>query len=257
MEKRKRKHISRSYLGKQVEIIIDRPIGSRHPQYDDVVYPINYGYIPDTLSGDGEELDIYLMGVDEPLTSFSGRIIGIIHRKNDVEDELVAAPEGRVFHQAEIAQAVYFTERFFESRIESLYEKSCGTVPFTKVNGVTHYLLIAAPDDGYCGFPKGHMERGESEEQTALRETYEETSVNVTLVPGFRQEIAYQMEGKKTKSVVYFPAEYSDQTPEHHPGFEHLRYMSLPYEQAMRALTYDNTRQLLTQVDAYLRERKE
>ena len=81
-----RKALVKSYLGKTVNISIDRPIGSVHPKQDDIVYPINYGFIPKVLGGDGEELDVYLLGVDAPVKEYTARIIGIVHRCNDVLD---------------------------------------------------------------------------------------------------------------------------------------------------------------------------
>ena len=88
---------SLSYLGKEVEIKIDRPLGSTHPKHKNIVYPINYGYIPEVFSADGEELDVYLLGVDEPVTEYTARIIAIVHRRDDNEDKLIAVPEGISF----------------------------------------------------------------------------------------------------------------------------------------------------------------
>lgn len=113
-----RKALVKSYLGKTVTISIDRPIGSVHPKHEDVVYPINYGFIPEVLGGDGEELDVYLLGVDTPVKEYSARIIGIVHRHNDVEDKLVAAPEGISFTVEEITEAVRFQEQYYDSEIE-------------------------------------------------------------------------------------------------------------------------------------------
>lgn len=115
-----RKALVNSYLGKAVEIKIDRPIGSFHPKRFYLVYPINYGYIPGVLGGDGEELDVYLLGVDVPVTEFVARVIGIVHRSNDVEDKLVAAPEGMNFTKKEITDFVHFQEQYYESEIEIL-----------------------------------------------------------------------------------------------------------------------------------------
>lgn len=106
------------FLGKIVDVIIDRPIGSKHSEkYPNHIYPVNYGYIPDTISQDGEELDCYVLGVFEPLTSFSGKCIAIIHRKNDNDDKLIVAPDGRTFTDDEIRVLTEFQERFFESEI--------------------------------------------------------------------------------------------------------------------------------------------
>lgn len=83
-------------------------MGSARPKHPDMIYPVNYGYIPNIFSADGEELDVYLLGVGEPVETYTARIIAIVHRHNDVEDQLVAAPEGCHFDPAEIAAAVYF-----------------------------------------------------------------------------------------------------------------------------------------------------
>ena len=109
------------YLGKCVTIGIDRPIGYVHRKGEKtLLYPINYGYIPGVRGGDGEELDVYLMGVDTPLTSYTGRIVGIVYRANDVEDKLVMAPDGKRFSANEIANAVYFQEKYYQTTIRSL-----------------------------------------------------------------------------------------------------------------------------------------
>ena len=115
-----RKALVKSYLGKTVDIRIDRPIGSIHPKHPDIIYPINYGYIPNVLGGDGEELDVYLLGIDTPVNEYSARIIGIVNRHNDVEDKLVAAPEGINFNKEEIAKAIRFQEQWYDTTVEVL-----------------------------------------------------------------------------------------------------------------------------------------
>lgn len=119
-----RKALVRPYLGKTVTIKIDRPIGYIHKKENySFTYPINYGYIPGVLGGDGEELDVYLLGVDVPISDYTGKIIGIVYRKNDVEDKLVMAPEGVVFTQNEIKEQIYFQEQYYETEIEVLLQK--------------------------------------------------------------------------------------------------------------------------------------
>lgn len=115
-----RKALVKSYLGKIVSIKIDRPIGSEHPKHPGLIYPINYGYIPNVLGGDGEELDVYLLGVDVPVEEYTARVIGIVHRHNDVEDKLVAAPDGSAFNKDEISRAVHFQEQYYQSEIETI-----------------------------------------------------------------------------------------------------------------------------------------
>ena len=115
-----RKAQVKSYLGKTVTIGIDRPIGYVHVKGEKtLVYPINYGYIPGVLGGDDEELDVYLLGVDHPVESYTCRIVGIVHRKNDVEDKLIGAPEGIAFSANEMLQAVVFQEKYYDSYVET------------------------------------------------------------------------------------------------------------------------------------------
>ena len=110
-----------SYLGKTVTIGIDRPVGYvHHKGAKTLVYPINYGYIPNVLGGDGEELDVFLLGVDEPVDTYTGRIIAIVYRADDVEDKLVMAPEGVTFPADEIARAVRFQEKYYHTTIHSI-----------------------------------------------------------------------------------------------------------------------------------------
>ncbi len=108
----------RPYLGKLLNIEIDRPIGYVHHKGDKtLVYPINYGYIPNVLGGDGEELDVFLLGVGQPVKTFCGRIVGIVLRADDVEDKLIMAPDGMSFTADEMTRAVYFQERYYDSRV--------------------------------------------------------------------------------------------------------------------------------------------
>ena len=116
-----RKTLVKSYLGKMVDIKIDRPIGYVHKKEKySLTYPINYGYIPDVLGGDGEELDVYLLGVDKPVEEYTVKIIGIAHRENDVEDKLIASPIDKVFYQNEIAEAIHFQEQYYKTSVESI-----------------------------------------------------------------------------------------------------------------------------------------
>ena len=103
-----------SFAGKKVHIAVDRPIGYNHKG---IIYPVNYGYIPGVFAGDGEEQDVYILGVSHPLREFDGIIIGAALRNDDVEDKLIAAPEGMTFSPGEMARAVRFQEQYFDSRI--------------------------------------------------------------------------------------------------------------------------------------------
>ena len=83
---------TQNFLHQTLTIKIDRPLGSRHPKWD-FIYPVNYGFVPDTISGDGEETDAYILGISEPLEIFTGKCIAVIHRINDDDDKLIIVPE--------------------------------------------------------------------------------------------------------------------------------------------------------------------
>jgi len=104
-------------LGETVTVIMDRPMGTCHPKHKDMYYPVNYGYIPGIIGGDGEEQDAYVLGVDEPLQKFTGVVVAIIFRADDVEEKWVVAPEGMTFTKEDIWEQVNFQEQYFRSEI--------------------------------------------------------------------------------------------------------------------------------------------
>lgn len=108
---------SLDYIGKRVAMVVDRPLGSVHPKHANIIYNINYGYIPNTQSGDGEELDAYLIGVDKPLDKFEGFCIAVLRRTQENDDKLIIVPEGTTVTEQEIRKQVDFQEKFFESNI--------------------------------------------------------------------------------------------------------------------------------------------
>ena len=104
-------------IGRMVKVIVDRPLGTFHPKHPDILYPVNYGYIPGVLAPDGEEQDAYILGVHEPVGEFVGRVIAIIHRFDDVEDKWVVAPENVSCTKEEIMEQVAFQEQYFCTEI--------------------------------------------------------------------------------------------------------------------------------------------
>jgi len=113
---------SLSFLGQKVNVVIDRPLGSKHPQHG-FIYEVNYGYIPNTKSPDGEEQDLYVLGIDKPVDKIIGVCIAVIHRTNDNDDKLVVTPNGEDFSDEEISKAwptslveklVEFQEKYFK-----------------------------------------------------------------------------------------------------------------------------------------------
>ncbi len=111
-------------IGSIVTVTVDRPLGSYHPQHPSMYYPVNYGYIEGTMAADGEEQDAYILGVNEPISKFTGRVIAVIHRENDIEDKWVVAPEGVLFTEEQIAELTHFQEQYFNIKIR-LLQQSC------------------------------------------------------------------------------------------------------------------------------------
>ncbi len=108
--------MSKEYLNKIVTVKMDRPLGCKHPNHG-FIYPVNYGYIPGTVSGDGEELDAYVLGEHKPLDEFTGKVIAIIHRTSDNDDKLVVMKDGRNYTDEQIRALTEFQEQYFESII--------------------------------------------------------------------------------------------------------------------------------------------
>lgn len=107
---------SKKYLGQEVTVKMDRPMGSKHPKWN-FIYPVNYGFIPNTKAPDGEELDAYVLGVFEPKEEFTGTCIAIIHRTNDNDDKLVVVPKNKEYSDEQIRALTEFQESFFKSEI--------------------------------------------------------------------------------------------------------------------------------------------
>ncbi len=133
-----------------------------------------------------------------------------------------------------------------------IYEKACGAVVYTFLNGRIHYVIIQQ-QEGFHGFPKGHVEKNETEEETALREIYEEVGLRPTLIKGFKVIDEYPLLRKQhvIKQVVYFLAEYSSQAIIIQEE-ELLGAMLLPYEEAIKILDYESSRKVLAQADHFL-----
>ena len=123
LSSQERENLIQAYLGRYVTVQIDRPIGFHHVTKGiHLHYSVNYGFLPGVTGGDGEEQDVYVLGVTEPLETFSGRIIGAVRRKDDNEDKFVAAPEGLVLTAEQISEAIRFVEQYFDSTIETIFD---------------------------------------------------------------------------------------------------------------------------------------
>ncbi len=110
---------AQSPIGLEVVVTVDRPLGSSHPDYPEMIYKVNYGYVEGLLAADGEWQDAYILGIDGPVKSFKGKVMAVIHRRDDVETKWVVAAEGRRFSAEDIHKQTNFQEKYFDSWIES------------------------------------------------------------------------------------------------------------------------------------------
>ena len=172
-----------SFLGRTVTVTVDRPLGSVHPKYNDMIYPINYGYLDGVIAPDGEELDVYIFGENKRLKEFTGRVVAIVHRDDDIEDKLVAIPDGVDFSASEIENAVSFQEKYYDSRIEIFDPKvihilgasGSGTTTLGKAISEKYGFKHLDTDDFYWlpTDPKYTAKREPSERQRLLAEAIE------------------------------------------------------------------------------------
>ena len=206
----------KEYLGKTVSIKIDRPIGYVHKKEKySLVYPVNYGYIPDVFGGDGEELDVYLLGVTEPVEEYTCRVIGAALRRNDVEDKLVAAPEGVNFTAEEIRAQVDFQEKWYDSEIYAMPHFIDGVkenVDYYERPGA-YFLPIKDGKIGVAGkegsklfFIGGGREKGETDEQNLTREVLEEIGYGIKIGSCFAT--AEQFKPDQTDIGYFHPYQY-------------------------------------------------
>lgn len=195
--KRKHRQQIEAYLGKTVQIVVDRPMGSCHPTYEDMVYPVNYGYLPGVVGGDGEAQDAYLLGVDAPVGEYTGKVIAIIYRQDDKEDKLVVAPEGMLFTKQQILDAIDFQERYFHTKIKLdisqrpmvRFYRNDPNAPKTTMP--THLganaiitcdgklLLEKRRDSETWGLVGGGVKKTETTKQAITREIYEELGLRI------------------------------------------------------------------------------
>jgi len=170
------------YLGQTVKVKVDRPLGSKHPEYN-LIYPVNYGYIENTISGDGEEIDAYILGEFEPLKEYEGKVIGVILRSNDNENKLVVAKNMNSYSKSQIMALTEFQERFFKSDIVT-YEWLTPAIRNTAkaiIKEKGKLLVLEENHDGmkYYHLPGGGIEFRETIEKALERELMEEIGYKI------------------------------------------------------------------------------
>ena len=192
----------------------------------------------------------YLHGAAEGVQA-RGRAVGVlVDRVSGSMSVLLDGGTERIWTQSDIAEAVDYWECRNALRIWCLHEKSCGAVVVTG-DGVKRKYLIIRMHHGHCGLPKGHVEKFETEQETALREVREETGVSVTLVDGFRETVVYSLTPRTTKESVYYIGKFDGESVVIQES-EVSAYRLCPYEEARALITYDNDRAVLDAAHRFL-----
>lgn len=174
-------------------------------------------------------------------------IIAVIERLNDVKDIWVGVSHDKILYEPYIRDRIGFYEKNYKTEYHFLYEKTCGSVLFLRDNGVKKYLLIKN-DSGHIGFPKGHIEVGETERQTARREVFEETGIDIEINEETRQEYTYKTLNGSIKKCIYFCNEFDMQEIKIQQE-EISESWLLPYEEAMKLLNFKEDRRILEKAD--------
>ena len=242
-------------LGRLVEVIVDRPLcvqPGRDRRKD--ALPVNYGYIPRIQNKNGGIQRAYLMGLQKPVRRFNGRVIAIFSTFTG-DDVWIVAPVHTCFYEPDIRHSLAFRKDLAEAPLKCLYEKSCGAVVFRRQGTHLRFLVIKNVKGKNWGFPKGHVEFGETEQETALREIMEETGLQVRLFDGFRCSIQYSIWGRASKQVVFFLAETQEEKVVMQES-EIERYAWLSLHEALEIFRFENDRRVLRCATGWLKKNK-
>lgn len=236
-------------LGKYVRVRVTNPIHSVNSQ-SGITYLLNYGIIEGKKRFDNVSYGAYIMGINHPVRTFDGRVIAVIESDDKSLPVYVVAPRSTRFILNQIQDAVAFAQGE-ECRITCLYERSCGAVVYRVINSEIRYLLIKNKRSANWGFPKGHVEKGESNEQTAAREVLEETGIHIKILPQFAYKSEYIIHGDVEKSVTIYLARTNDtQTVIQKEEIDD--YIWLSYDKAVATLKFINDRNILKSAREYL-----
>ena len=239
-------------LGKMVRVKVTKPC-NYFDSKTNVRYLINFGLAE--ISGEKRNfvLGAYILGVNHPVRVFEGKVIAVLRRSQNGKTALVVAPKNMRRIDYEIRDVLEFAEPRDSYTLECLYEHSCGAVVFRRINDEYRFLLIKNRRSNHWGFPKGHMERGETREETAVREVLEETGVHIHIFSDFSFESRYKIGSKIEKRVDVFLASTEDtQTVIQKEEIED--YIWLRFPEALATLRFENDKEILTAAQDYMLE---
>lgn len=233
-------------LGKYVRVKVTSPIGSTNEA--GYTYPLNYGTVYSN-----EKQSAFIMGIHHPVRNFDGRVIAILSDRNTKSFIWIVAPKSTRFIINDIKKHINIERDFPTYRLECLYESSCGAVVYRDIHGEVRYLLIKNKRSAHWGFPKGHIEDGETKQDTAYREVLEETGIHVNLIDGYESVSKYKIRDRIEKMVTIFVGTTKD-TSTIIQQSEIEDYIWLTYDRAMSLLKFDNDKKILSSANTYLND---
>ncbi len=199
-----------------------------------------------TISG----IPAFVLGTKEPLSHFDGEVIAIAKQRKENKEFWIVAPAGSIFYEPQISGLLSRFLPMSETHYICLYEKSCGAVLFAQSDGVRKYLLIKNMS-GHIGFPKGHIEFGEDEKKTAMREVYEETGVRIKITDSFREYYCYTINNFIRKKAVYFLSSFNPANIKMCIR-EISEYKLLDYNEAYETLSFKHDKDVLEKAQKYI-----
>lgn len=237
-------------LGKIVRVRVTAPMNSVNKRFG-YTYALNFGLIEGGSPTGNCVQFAYIMGVSHPVRHFEGRVVAIVRRLGGKGVVWVVAPKSTRFIVNDIKKALDFAENREKYNIDCLFERSCGAVVFYGSGEDRVFLLIKNKRSAHWGFPKGHIEDGETNEQTATREVLEETGLDVTIVPGFSSTSKYTIQGKVEKTVTIFLATASSRgVTLQEDEIDDSKWVG--YNEALELLNFENDRHIFLQAGEFL-----
>lgn len=241
-------------LGKSVKVRITKPFNSFDSKTN-TKYMLNFGVAEIKTEKRTFIQSACVMGINHPVNIFEGRIIAVVRHQDKRPNYIIVAPKKSRYINFEIEDAIKFLEKNRPHRLECLYESSCGAVVFKDLGNVRKFLLIKNKRSAHWGFPKGHIERGETQQQTAKREVLEETGLHINIIDGYSSTSEYKIAGKVEKRVTIFIAATTDSTTIIQPE-EIEDYIWLDYDNALKQLKFENDRSILISANDFLKIKK-
>lgn len=240
-------------LGKSVRVRITKPFN----YYDrklNIRYQLNFGVAEIKTEKRCFIYNACVLGINHPVNIFEGRIIAVVRHPDKRPNFIVVAPKKSRYINFEIEDAIKFYEKNKPHTLDCLYESSCGAVIFRNINGQRRFLLIKNKRSAHWGFPKGHIERGETKEQTAKREVLEETGLHINIYDGFSSTSEYKIAGRVEKRVTILLGSTTDtQTVIQQEEIED--YIWLEYDKALASLKFENDKTILISAKEFLAEK--